>query len=201
MPGLSIVFEGVDASGKTTQALKLSEYFRDLGKNVFYLKSPKGSERAESIFSDFLAADNPSIDEELFSFLLRDLVFYREIVLPKMDQDTILVFDRWEGSFLNYFHNVRKFPSDFLEKIWSFAVDDFKPDLFLLLDISLEETVSRIKQKDALSRFDMIPAEILGVQIRGFKDLAKKFDWKIIDGNKSILEVHRDICSAIQKRR
>lgn len=197
MIGRTIVFEGIDGSGKTTHALMLKKWLEGQNKSVFYAKAPKGSALGEQIFSYILKEKNLSLNAEMLAFLLMNALFYNEVVAPRISAGDIVIFDRWLGSFLNYFHYVHNLPLRFLERSLTNVANGFKPDLTIMIDIPAVKAVKRIKKTGKLSRFDTVDLNILRRQRFGFKRLAKKFKWPIINGDKDILQVHDDICSLI----
>jgi len=194
---VSIVLEGINFSGKTTQALSLRKCLGEKGKNVFYAKSPQGSEVGEQIFSNLLEMRNPSVGLEMFSFLSMNSFFFNDVLAKKISDDNIIIFDRWLGSFLNYFHYVHKLPLESLCSLCNYVCEGFKPDIIILIDVSSDEAMSRMKKENKLSRFDSLDIEEVEKQRLGFHDLAKRFNWAIVDGNRDVTDVCANIESII----
>jgi len=126
MSGINIVIEGIDGAGKTTQALRAVKWLNKIHKRqTYYAKSPKGSSLGEIVRS-FLEVKNRSPELEMFIFLFSNAIFYKEVVIPKISSGNVIVFDRWLGSFLNYFHFGYGFSLELLESLNEFFMGEFQ---------------------------------------------------------------------------
>jgi len=193
MSAVSIVLEGINFSGKTTQALNLQRGLEKENKEVFYAKSPQGSLMGEQIFSNLLEMKNPSVGLEMFSFLSMNSFFFNDVLIKKLSEDNIIVFDRWLGSFLNYFHYIHNLPLESLHSFCDYVCGGFKPDIIILIDISSDEAISRMIGEKKLSRFDSLDIKEVEKQRLGFHDLARRFNWTIVDGNRVVNDVYTNI--------
>lgn len=183
--GNMIVVEGIDGAGKTTHAMETVRRLNEGGIfSAYYAKSPIGSKKGEL---------------EILNFFLSNTVFYQKVLLPKMSsyENKIVVLDRWIGSFLNYFCFVQGFSIEFLECLNKSLMGSFLAANVFLLDISPEIAAERISKKKKQSKFDKMGIDFLEKQRNGFLVLAEKYNWRVIDGSKSVEETQKELCSLI----
>lgn len=140
-----IVLEGIDGTGKTTQAKLLKEYFEEKGYQVELVREPGGTPFAEQIRSLILDPDNKPQSKNTLTFLFE--AARTEIVegkiRPALEAGKIVICDRFTESTLAY----QFFKSDFNEtdlKILNiFAVNNVKPDIVILFDADPEKIYER----------------------------------------------------------
>lgn len=197
MKGLSIVIEGIDGSGKTTQVEQLVSRLNAFGRKAFYAKSPNGSAAAEKIRA---LAEEPQVTPtaEMAAFLFSNAIFCEEVIVPRLANGEIAVLDRWTGSFLSYFHALSNFPYGFLEAMNACLMKGFSADKVIIIDVPTEIAVKRIKMKNKLSRYDKKSPEDIEKQRYAFLELAQRHGWLLIDGSCSIETVGEDIWSLIK---
>ena len=197
MKGLNFVIEGIDGAGKTTQALELVSWLNGKEKNRgFYAKSPCGCSLGEKIRG--LANDpKASSQVKMIAFLLSNIIFYQEIVIPKITKGQVVVFDRWTGSFINYFSLFFNFSRSFLNELHKKLLGDFSADRTFLLDVPVEIAAERLKEKKNLSKYDTEGPEFMENQRRGFLELAQEYNWTVIDGSKPASTIKDEIISLI----
>ena len=174
-----IAFEGIDGSGKSTQAALFVDYLRSKGFKVFFTKEPGG--KINDIRNMLLDKKWPA-KVELFLFLA-DRVLTSDMVRGKVEDGFMVVSDRSLYSTLAYQGYGEGFDIEFLVKLNLFSTNGLKPDLIFCLDINLET------MKKRLNRFDAIESksEPFFERVRsGYIELSKRFDnFFLIDGEKS----------------
>ncbi|HLM28108.1 MAG TPA: dTMP kinase, partial [Thermoleophilaceae bacterium] len=156
--GLFVTLEGIDRSGKSTQARLLAEA---LGPDAVTVREPGGTEvgeRVRALVKDPSAAPSPQTEALLFAAARAELV--SEVILPALDRDLIVVCDRFLDSSLAYQGAARDLGIDAVRAINRFGIGPLAPDLTVLLDIQPAEAARRA---GALDRFE---AEGLGLQER-----------------------------------
>ena len=188
MRGRLIVFEGLNGSGKTTQALMLVEALRNRGFKVEYTCEPTYGRIGDLIrlHVSRLKVRKPIYEALLFAADRYEHVF-REIK-PKLRKGVILVSDRYVYSSLAY-QGAGGLSIEWLRSINSFAP---KPDLTIYLDISAEEALAR-KHKST-SRRTVFEGEKFQSRVRDiYLKLAEEEDFLKFEGAKPIKTIHREI--------
>ena len=188
-----IIFEGIDGSGKTTQA----KYFAKK-LNAFYFKEPKFFKKL------ILSQVNPLT--ELFLFLAdRSEVYSRiknniNVNLRKNPRRSVyIILDRSFPSTLAYQllgRNLKKLISlkDYL-KIDLLARQNIEPDLVIVFDIPPKLALSRLKKKTKFEEKKLL------VRVRkAYLTLAKKFNWQVVDGSKSKEEVRKNVFLILKEK-
>lgn len=133
--GVFIVFEGIDGSGKTTQALRLVKELEEQGIKSIYVKEPTSGKWGREIKE--IAAkgrDNVSLEEELNFFVLDREEDVRLNIRPVLDDGGVVIADRYFYSNIAYQSSLGLKESEIRSKNAEFPV----PDKVFLLEVSPE---------------------------------------------------------------
>jgi dTMP kinase len=177
MRGKFIVLYGVNNIGKTTQAKMLKEYLESKGKKVFYFKIPVYElEPTGPKINNILRSKKQDISEEEFQLLYaqnrRD---FQQTIKQKLEEGQIVIAEDYTGTGLAW-GNVKGASMEYLEKINNGLI---KEDISILLDgkrfIESRESVHIHEQN----------SDLIEKVRKKFLELAKKFNWKVIDANQS----------------
>lgn len=138
--GLFIVIEGIDGTGKSTQAKRLAEWFQSEGREVVLSREPTdgpwGKKLRESASTGRLAPD-----EEVEYFLNDRHQHVEEVISPALAAGKVVILDRYYFSMMAY-QGARGFdPQAIRRKNEAFAP---VPDLLLLLDLDVDDALQRI---------------------------------------------------------
>jgi dTMP kinase len=138
--GLFIVIEGIDGTGKSTQAKRLADWFRTQGREVVLSREPTdgpwGAKVRESAATGRLAPE-----EELEYFLNDRRQHVEELIKPSLAGGKVVILDRYYFSTMAY-QGARGFdPANIREKNEAFAP---LPDLLLILDLDVDQALARI---------------------------------------------------------
>jgi dTMP kinase len=168
-----VSFEGIDGSGKTTQAKKFVEFLKKQGKDVIFLKEPGTTYIGEKIRSILLSKTNKINPlSELFLYLAARNQLYHEIIKKNLDKKSVIVFDRFFDSTVAYQGYGRNLPIDFIENLNKITLEDISTDLTFIIDIPAEELQQYIKEKGA-DRLEKSLAFQKRVR-NGYLEIAKK---------------------------
>lgn len=185
--GVLISFEGVEGSGKTTQAKALTDWFAKKQVPNIFVREPGGTVVSEAIREILL---NPRYKEmnprcEVLLFLAaRSQLTYGKI-LPAIQQKKIVVTDRFADSTFAYQIHARHLPQRLISIFNRFATAGIKPDLTFLVDIDVSKGRGRGVFDDRMETED----EVYHQKVReGYLRLAHraKKRIKILDGVKSV---------------
>ena len=187
-----ISFEGIDGSGKTTQARKLYEFLRSKGRKVSLYREPGGTKAGERVREILLKEDlTPRSELLLFEASRAELVEKR--IKDNLRDGFIVILDRYTLSTLAYQGYGKGIDLKVIEKLNNFATGGIEPDLIFLLDVSVDVALKRKKEKN---RFEN--RAFLERVRKGFLELSKKRkNVFVINGERSEEEVFKDILKAL----
>jgi dTMP kinase len=139
-----IVFEGIEGSGKSTQARLLAEWLRARGRVAVLTREPGGTQIGEEIRRALLhGGDEVPARTELLLMLAARAAFVDGVVHPALAAGSVVVADRYELSSVAYQGYGRGLPLEELRRANRFATGGLAPDLTLVLDVGLEEGAAR----------------------------------------------------------
>ncbi|MBJ7353290.1 MAG: dTMP kinase [Thermoleophilaceae bacterium] len=139
--GYFISFEGIDRSGKSTQAIVLAE---ELGERALFVREPGGtifSERVRGILKDPEVPLSPRAEALLFAAARADLV--ASVIRPALDEGRIVIADRFIDSSLAYQGVARGLGVDAIKTLNHWAADTLMPNMTLLIEIDPAVAISR----------------------------------------------------------
>ncbi len=147
--GVLISFEGVDGSGKSTQARLLSEHLKRLKYNVLFIREPGGTILSEAIRGILLdnAHKSMCMRTELLLFLASRAELVDKVIKPALNRGTIVITDRFSDSTLAYQVDGRGLPRSVVTAANEFAAERIKPDLTFVVDLGIAKAHSRLKAK------------------------------------------------------
>jgi len=175
--GLFITLEGGEGSGKSTQSKRLQTRLEAEGQSVLVTREPGGSPGAEAIRSLLVTGATDRWDGMTEAFLLfaarRDHV--ERTIKPSLEIGTTVICDRFTDStmaYQGYGHNLGREPVEQLNRI---ALNDFKPDITLILDLAVEVGLKRAVSRgsDEL-RYENMDLAFHHRLREGFIDIAKR---------------------------
>jgi len=201
--GFFITFEGIEASGKTTQINLLYDYLKSIGKNVIKTREPGGTKIGQKIREILLSKWDekfPYIAELLLYEADRN-IHIQSIVKPSLDAGYIVLSDRYIDSTTAYQHYARGIDYEIVSYLNTLATDRLKPNLTFLIDIPAQISLKRLsKTKDRIESEDI---EFHKKLREGFLKIAEneKGRFVVIDGTMDIMEIHKIIVDTLKQRK
>jgi dTMP kinase len=194
-----ITLEGIDRSGKTTQAAMLAQA---LGTGTLLLREPGGTpagERMRAMLKDPALALDPSAELLLFSAARAQLV--SEVIQPALDTGRDVVCDRFSDSTVAYQGVARGLGVEPVEQLNDLVVGDCLPDLTVLLRIDPADAFYRQAEID--DRFESEGLEFQRRVAGAYDDLAGRHPERIaaIDAQGSPDDVHERVMAEVASRR
>ena len=193
-----ISLEGVDGSGKSTQARLLVEA---LGEGTVAIREPGGTQAAERIRE--LLAD-PGVElaplAELMLFLAARADLTERVIRPALEEGRVVVADRFSDSSVAYQGAARGLGVGEVIGLCDRATDGLWPDLTLLLRLDPEAGLARAEGED---RFEQ---EGLGLQravAEAYEEIAVIASDRVavIEAGDSVEEVHARVMEAVDEYR
>jgi dTMP kinase len=140
-----IVLEGIEGSGKSSQIRMLADWLDDLGVPHLTTREPGGTAVGERIRQTVLHGTDLSIppESELLLILAARAAFVREVVRPALERGTCVISDRFSWSTFAYQGYGRGLPLSQVRELNEFATGGLTPDLYLVLDVTVEEGLAR----------------------------------------------------------
>jgi dTMP kinase len=175
--GVFITLEGIDFSGKSTQAEMLIRRLRQCSCDSILLREPGGTALSERVREILLNHGHIRIVDraELLLFLAARAQLVDEVIAPAVESGRVVVCDRFYDSTYAYQGFARGLPLSIVTEMNSFAVRGVVPDLTLLFDLPVETAQRR--RRGALSAQDRLEKERLefhGKVREGYLDLARR---------------------------
>ena len=192
-----ITFEGIDGSGKSTQAKRLYEYLKAKGYKVSLYRDPGSTPLAEKIRELLISLEmDPTTELLLFESARSSLVWER--IFPDLKEGKIVILDRFIDSTTAYQGYGREINLGTVNILNHIAIRGRKPDITFLLNVPLEVALERIKGKK--TRFE--DRDYLRKVRDAYILMANQERERIvlIDGNRGVERVFEDILRVLRER-
>src|SRR3954453_11799711 len=194
MRGLFVTFEGIDRSGKTTQARLLADA---LGAEALGVREPGGTpagERVRELLKDAAVPLGGEAEALLFAAARAELV--ARVIRPALEDGRVVVSDRFLDSSLAYQGGARGLGLEEVERINRFATGGLVPDLTFLLEIEPSAASARAGEHD---RFEGEGTRLQEAVLEAYGRLAAADPgrWRRIDATRPPDEVHADVLAEL----
>jgi len=204
--GLFITLEGVEGSGKTTQAAILGDWLRKDGHRVTVTHEPGGTRAGETIRAIFLdPAVSLDVAAELLLVLADRAQHVREKLRPAIAAGEVVISDRYSDSTTAYQGYGRGFDLKLLGELNRLASDAMSPDLTIVLDLPIETGLERTRARAkgtgrGSDRFEGERAEFHRKVRDGFLAIAAAEPARVIviDADREVATVSKEIRGAVE---
>lgn len=200
-----ITFEGLDFSGKSTQASLLAERLREQHAIVHVIREPGGTPLSEHIRTLLLDKHHREMTEiaEMLLFSASRAQLVAQVIRPALLRGEVVVCDRYCDSTTAYQGYGRGIALDAIAAINRLATGGIMPDVTFLVDIPIDE-IERRKTKAGLA-FDRMESsgQIFYERVRdGYRALAAAdpHRWVRLDGLRPIAELQETIWSVVTEK-
>ena len=198
-----ITFEGIDGSGKSTQAKILVEKLQSLNLETLFLREPGGTSISEEIRSVLLnnREDEMSSRSEALLMCASRAQLTKDIISPELKAGKWIIADRYADSTLAYQGGGRGLNLDWLIKLNQFATYGIEPNLTFYIDIEPEVGFQRRKGLSS-DRIESAGLDFQSDIRQKYLEIVDKFGDRcvIIDGNLSVDEISNYIWNVTRDR-
>ena len=198
--GKFITFEGVEGSGKTTQAHLLGEYLSSLGIPVVVTREPGGTHIGEQVRQTLLASDNKGMtpETEILLYAASRAQHLREKIIPALDNGQWVICDRYSDATIAYQGYGRGLNLDLIAELNRLISLELEPDLTILLDLDVQEGLKRARKRGEAGnlqegRFEEEEVAFHRRVREGYMELARRYPRRIrtVSAEGSIEEVNK----------
>ena len=201
-PGLFISFEGVEGSGKSTQARMAARALIKEGRRVVLTAEPGGTPISQAIREVLLDSSHGAMEPvtELLLYAAARRQHLYELILPALDEGKVVITDRFSDSTSAYQGAGRGLEMGLIAELDRIVTGGLKPDLALILDIDVEEGLKRNRGAGKRDRLELEDVEFHKRVREGFLDIANNEPERVrlvqVGGDKD--EVHEKVMAVIK---
>ncbi len=201
--GRYIIFDGIDYTGKTTQAKLLKSAIEKKGLETVLIREPGGTEISEKV-RDLLLDTKSKMNNitELFLYeAARSEIIEKEII-PAVKKGKIVIADRSFYSSLAYQGNLPGIKVSDVEKLNNLAIHGIKPDLAFFLDMPYEKAHDRFSSVKTKDRIEKRATEYFNKVRNSFLEIARQDQEKIIvlDANQPVKDIQNKVRYHLNER-
>lgn len=198
--GVFIVFEGGEGIGKTTQAKLLKAWLEQEGESVVLSREPGGSDLGIEIRKILLSHStgeiSPRAEALLYAADRAHHVF--SVIRPALSRGEVVISDRYFDSSIAYQGAGRVLEPGEVARISRWATESLFPTLTIIINLPAEIGLGRLKSKDRLEAQPLVFHERVRQEFLQLALLDPE-RYFIVDGNKSIEDIHSDIITRVSE--
>ncbi len=181
-----IVFEGIEASGKSTNIKIVAKYLKKRKKKFIKLREPGGSKISESIRKIILNKKSQTNNKTDLLLMLAARSENIEKIIKKNYKKKIILIDRFTDSTLAYQHYGMGLDLSLIKKINFYITENIKPNYTFLSIVKKNAMKKRLKYRRNKNRYDKFNFSFYKKVQSGFKKISKnKKNYFIIDTSKN----------------
>tara|TARA_B100001250_G_scaffold405652_1_gene423481 strand:- start:871 stop:1485 length:615 start_codon:yes stop_codon:yes gene_type:complete len=189
-----IIFEGVEASGKTTQIKNVASYLIKNKRKFILIREPGGSVYSEKIRKLILNKKSKLNYKTDLLLILASRSENIDKIIKKNFKKKIILIDRFTDSTLAYQHYGMGININLIKKINLFLTKNFKSDFTFLNIVNKKNMKKRIKIRKNLNKYDKFNYHFYEKVQKGFLKIAKgKRKYMIINSNKNNAKQNKKI--------
>jgi len=171
--GLFLVLEGIEGSGKTTQARLLAAWLEERGVPHLATREPGGTAVGEEARRLLLGAGSMDARTELLLMLSARAALVTEVIEPALAEGRLVLADRFDLSTLAYQAHGRGLPIETVRTLNRFATGGLRPDLTIVLDVPRGTGERRRTARSVQDRIERAGAGFHDRVARAYRELAE----------------------------
>lgn len=199
------VCDGSNGAGKTTVIKGIEAHLISKGYEVVLTREPGGTEIGEKIREVILDPNTPQMTDlaELMLFGAARAQHIEEKIKPALEAGKIVISDRFDAATFSFQHYARGIDLSVIKTINDLALNGFKPDLNIILDLDPEIGLQRVQQRgEGLDRLEVEKLDFLKRARDGYLIQAKAApeSFTVIDASYSAEDVLAQCLQAVDAR-
>ena len=203
-----ITFEGIEGSGKSTQIKLVAEYLSRRNVSLIVTAEPSGTDIGRKIGSILFNREhnNMCAETEMFLFCAARSQHVREIIMPALKQNKVVLCDRFSDATYAYQGAGRGLDNKFIKLINDYSSMLLKPDLTLLFDLPVEIGLQRanrrndnLKESSSIDRFEKENMDFHRRIREGYLNILNNDPdrFRLIDANRDVETIQKDVRTCI----
>ena len=186
-----IVFEGIEASGKSTSLKKIIKYLKTKKIKYKTFREPGGTNLSEKLRSLMLNKKSELSNKTDLFLLMASRSENIDKILKKNYKKKVILIDRFIDSTLAYQHYGMKLDKNLILKMNNFLLGNFRPNFTFLSIVNKKNMQKRLKLRKNKNKYDNFDYNFYNKVQKGFLKIASKNKSKylILDTNKDNLKI------------
>lgn len=202
-----IVFEGIDGCGKSTLMKGLTACLTTQEIEFVTTREPGGTSLGTDIRQLILRTDGeaPAPRAELLLYEADRAHHVENFICPNLEQGKWVLSDRYYSSTIAFQAGGRNLKREDIDWLNRFAVNDCEPDLWVLLDLSIEESATRMNRRNnetsgKLDRMELEKSDFHQRVRESYLQQAKesKGEWLVLDARKSPEQLQEELIDVLR---
>ena len=203
MKGVFISFEGIEGTGKSTQARLLADHLKEKGYRVIQTMEPGGTRISLKIRELLLSMESKEMDHvaELLLYNAARVQHIKEIIGPGLERGDIVITDRFSDSTVAYQGYARGIDLQLIDSLDMLATKKLRPDITILFDIDVRTGLERNKELGKNDRLELEDISFHEKVRKGFLQIAAREPGRItvVDCSESLDRVHQKVVKIISE--
>ena len=186
-----IVFEGIEASGKSTSLKKVIKYLKTNKINYLSFREPGGTNLSEKLRSLMLNKKSALSNKTDLFLLMASRSENIDKILKENYKKKVILIDRFIDSTLAYQHYGMKLDKNLILKMNNFLLGNLRPNFTFLSIVNKKNMLNRLKLRKNKNKYDNFDYNFYNKVQKGFLKIANKNKSKylILDTNKDNLKI------------
>ncbi|MFN3233934.1 MAG: dTMP kinase [Gammaproteobacteria bacterium] len=185
-----ISLEGIEGAGKSTALSFIEDYLTRSGCDVVVTREPGGTEIAEKIRDVLLDHYDETMAYKTEALLMcaSRAQHVIEKIKPALTSGKWVLSDRFADASIAYQGGGRQLGVEKVAILQQWAIDEFNPDLTILLDLPVETGMKRMKQRQALDRIESETVDFFQRIRDAYLELSKRYPerYRVVDASEDI---------------
>jgi dTMP kinase len=195
--GKFITIDGVEGAGKSTQIEFICEYLKAKGVNVVLTREPGGTDVGEKIRTLLLSNSTGKMhaDTELMMMFAARNEHIQNKIMPTLGRGDWVLSDRFTDASYAYQGGGRGLDVERIAQLEQWVLQDFTPDMTLLLDVPVEVGMSRVESRGKKDRIELEATDFFNRVRQAYIDRSEQFPdrIKLIDSSQTVEHTKQQI--------